>query len=254
MPISIRHALFALALLCGYAQATQAGEIRVYAAASLTDAMTELGDAYARTAAGTTVKPVFAASSTLAKQIEAGAPADVFVSADRKWMDYLQSRERIAGTPADLLGNALVLIAPQGHGFKVRFEPGFAIGDAFEGRLCTGEPGVVPVGIYAKEALGKLGWWDTLQKRIVGTDDVRAALAFVERGECAAGIVYASDAAISKKVEVTGTFPDDTHAPIVYPAGLVKGGSAEAQGFVDFLRTPQAARTFERYGFVVLKR
>src|SRR5207342_1668728 len=160
--------------------------------------------------------------------IEAGAPADVFASADLKWMDYLDQRGRIDhATRANLLGNTLVLIAPQGKGFKVKMEPGFRIADAFAGKLCTGEPGVVPVGIYAKESLEKLGWWSSLQGRIVGTDDVRTALAFVERGECPLGIVYITDAKISDKIEVLDRFPDSSHKAIVYPFAAVKNARAE---------------------------
>lgn len=229
-----------------------AGDVRVYAAASLTDAIGQLAADYGKTHA-TSIKPVFAASSTLAKQIDAGAPASIFISADRKWMDYLVERRRVAAdAPQDLLGNALVLIAPKGETFPVRFDAGFKPETAFKGRLCMGDPEVVPAGIYGKEALTRLGWWPALQRRVVGTDDVRAALAFVERGECAAGIVYRSDAKISDKVEIVATFADDTHAPIVYPAALIERDAADARGFLDYLRTPAARAVFSRFGFVVL--
>lgn len=247
MPHLLARALGAL-LLSLLVTNARADELRVYAAASLTDAVGELAKRYERAS----VKPVFAASSTLAKQIDAGAPADVFISADRKWMDYLVERGRVArDAPFELLGNALVLIAPRGHGFAVRFEPGFAFADAFKGRLCTGEPGVVPVGIYAQDALTRLGWWDAIKPRVVGTDDVRAALAFVARGECPAGIVYRSDAAISPDVEIVGVFPEATHAPVVYPAAAVGSATPAARAFLDFLRTPAAAEVFARYGFTL---
>lgn len=223
--------------------------LRLYAAASLTNALRDITDAY--TARGRpAVKNVFAASSTLAKQIETGARADLFLSADPGWMDYLTAAGRIEPTTrTDLLGNTLVLIAPKGKGFTVDFGPGSRLARAFSGRLCTGEPGVVPVGIYAKQALENLGWWTGLQGRIVGTEDVRTALAFVERGECAAGIVYATDAAISDKVEVVGRFPASSHKAIVYPAAVVKGATADAADLLAWLRSEQAAAIFVKHGF-----
>ena len=169
-------------------------------------------------------------------------------------MDYLEARHRIGrGSRVEMLGNTLVLIAPKGRRFDAKMQPGFRLSGAFKGRLCTGEPDVVPVGIYAKQALERLGWWKPLQPRIVGTDDVRTALAFVERGECGAGIVYASDARISRKVDVLATFPAHTHAPIMYPFALVKNARPEAVAFLRYLRTPQATAVFRRHGFSVLK-
>lgn len=254
---SFRLALLFFALLsCGSPQAAErAGQApaRVFAAASLTNALEEIATQWQRTGHP---RPVlaFGASSTLAKQIEAGAPADLFASADRRWMDYLDGRNRIGrDSRVEMLGNTLVLIAPKGRRFDAKMQPGFPLADAFKGRLCTGEPDVVPVGIYAKQALERLGWWKPLQSRIVGTDDVRTALAFVERGECGAGIVYASDARISRKVDVLATFPASTHAPIVYPFALVKNARPEAVAFLRYLRTAQAAAVFRRHGFSVLK-
>src|SRR5262249_16493839 len=145
----------------------------------------------------------FGASSALAKQIDSGAPADVFASADLAWMDFLDNKGRIEpGSRVNLLGNALVFVVPKGHPVTFEMMPGLDLAGAFKGKLCTRQPGVVPVGIYAKEALENLGWWPSIQSRVVGTDDVRTALAFVERGECPLGIVYATDAAISDKVDV----------------------------------------------------
>ncbi|HEY6599667.1 MAG TPA: molybdate ABC transporter substrate-binding protein, partial [Pseudomonadales bacterium] len=138
---------------------------------------------------------------------------------------------------------------------KVEMTPGFDFAKAFSGKLCTGEPGVVPVGIYAKQSLENLGWWQSLQGRIVGTDDVRTALTFVERGECALGIVYATDAGISDKVEVLASFPPSTHAPIVYPFALVERGRSDAKAFFEYLTTsPDAAAIYRRYGFSLLER
>lgn len=226
--------------------------VRVFAAASLTNALNDIGKLWK---AGGHPGPVlaFGASSALAKQIESAAPADVFASADSKWMDDVDGKGRIvSGSRRKLLGNSLVLIAPAGKGFAVEMKPGFDLGAAFKGKLCTGEPGVVPVGIYAKQSLESLGWWSGLAGRIVGTDDVRTALAFVERGECRAGIVYATDAAISRKVKVVAPFPESTHEPIVYAFGLVKGGRPEGRALLDYFGTPDATAVFERYGFTVM--
>ena len=233
----------------GHAEET----VRVFAAASLTNA---LNDIAARWQADGHAKPslAFGGSSTLARQIESGAPADLFASADLTWMDYLDDRGLIdPASRIDLLGNELVLIAPRGKSFLVEMKEGFDFAGAFSGKLCTGEPGVVPVGIYAKQALESLKWWNSLDRRIVGTDDVRTALAFVERGECPVGIVYATDAAINTKVEVIAKFPAETHKPIVYPFATVKGGRVEAREFLDYLgHAPVAAETFRRHGFVLL--
>jgi len=243
-------------LLCSPLHAAGvAGEspVRVFAAASLTDALNDVAAQWRR-AGHPQPSLAFGASSALAKQVEAGAPADVFASADLKWMDYVDQRGRIDhASRANLLGNTLVLIAPKGRRFHARMQPGFRIADAFNGKLCTGEPGVVPVGIYAKQALQKLGWWQPLQGRIVGADDVRTVLTFVERGECGAGIIYATDARISDKVEVIATFPSDSHAPIVYPFALVTSAHPEARAFLRYLRTPLAMAIFRRHGFTVLK-
>jgi molybdate transport system substrate-binding protein len=229
--------------------------VRVFAAASLTNALTDIATQWQQS--GHPAPSLsFAASSTLAKQIDAGAPADVYASADLAWMDFLGTHGRIdVATRVELLGNELVMIVPKGQRFALEMKAGFDVARAFDGKLCTGEPGVVPVGIYAKQSLEALGWWEPLQGRIVGTDDVRTALAFVERGECAAGIVYATDAAVSDKVEVLATFPATTHKAIIYPFALVAGARAGSSEFLGFLRTaPAATAIFTRYGFTVLGR
>jgi molybdate transport system substrate-binding protein len=247
---------FVLALLLCSSLAARAEEaVRVFAAASLTSALTDIAAQWKQSGhAAPTL--AFAASSALAKQIEAGAPADVFASADRKWMDYLQQRDRIeASTRADLLGNTLVLIVPKGRRFHAEMRKGYDFAKAFDGKLCTGEPGVVPVGIYARQSLESLAWWEAIKPRIVGADDVRTALNFVERGECAAGIVYSTDAAISDKVETVATFPEDTHEPIVYPIALVRNAGPQAREFLRHLQTSkEAAAVFKRYGFTLLAR
>ena len=246
--------LLSLLLLSFSISAGAAEPARVYAAASLTNAVTDIAAAWQKAGHEAPVL-VFGASSALAKQVEAGAPADIFMSADLKWMDYLEQRKVIAaGSRSSLLGNTLVLIAPLGQAFPVKTERGFDLPGAFQGKLCTGEPGVVPVGSYAKEALTSLAWWDKLQPRIVGTDDVRTALAFVGQGECAAGIVYGTDARISTKVEVLATFPASSHQPVVYPVALVKDGRAEGGAFLEYMRrSPQAAAVFRKYGFTLLE-
>jgi molybdate transport system substrate-binding protein len=236
--------------------------VRVFAAASLTNALTALGQAW--TSAGHPQPSLaFAASGTLAKQIEAGAPADLYASADEKWMDQLEMQGLIdRPSRRNLLKTTLVLIAPvaiPGEAgapgpLTVPMRRDFAIATAFQGKLCTGDPDSVPAGIYAKQALVSLGWWDSLQGRIVGTDDVRAALAFVERGECALGIVYATDALVSQKVRVVARFPEDSHDPILYPFALVKGARPAARAFLDALEGPSAAALFAQYGFTVLSK
>jgi molybdate transport system substrate-binding protein len=240
-----------IVLACAWATTSCAQEpVRVFAAASLTDALRDAAQAW--TAQGAPPPTLaFGASSTLAKQIEAGAPADVFASADRSWMDYLAEAGRLEpGTRVDLLGNALVLVAPKGHAIAAKLERGFDLPGAFAGRLCTGEPGVVPVGIYAQEALQYFGWWDALRGRIVGADDVRTALSFVERGECALGIVYETDARASAEVEVVARFPAASHRDIVYPFALVRGAQPAPRELLQWLRTAPAARAaFERHGF-----
>ncbi|CAI8842761.1 molybdate ABC transporter substrate-binding protein [Methylocaldum szegediense] len=231
---------------------TAFADVTVFAAASLTNALTDIGKAF-EAAHNIPVKLSFASSSALAKQVEQGAPADVFASADTKWMDYLDNKGKINhDSRTNLLGNTLVVIAPQGKGFPVTMKKGFNFARAFKGKLCTGVVESVPVGIYAKEALTRLGWWQSIQRRVVGTEDVRAALNLVERGECDAGIVYETDAKQSKKVEVIGRFPADTHAPIVYPFALVTQ-SGDAKKFLDYLKQEPAAEVFARYGFKLLE-
>jgi molybdate transport system substrate-binding protein len=235
--------------------ASGATPARVYAAASLTLALTDVAERWRRAGHPVPVL-VFGGSATLAKQLVAGAPADVFVSADATWMDELATRNRIDRTSrVDLLGNAVVLVAPREAGFDVELRPGFALARAFSGRLCTGEPGVVPIGTRAREALQWLGAWDALRSRIVATDDARAALAFVERGHCAAGIVYESDAKGSTRVVTVARFPDSSHRPVVYPAALLQRAGPEGRAFFAFLRdSPEVADLFSRHGFRVLER
>jgi molybdate transport system substrate-binding protein len=227
--------------------------LRVFAAASLTDVLQELGTAWERRT-GQAVRLNFAASSALARQLESGAVADVFVAADTEWMDYLQARNLIdAGSRIELLGNRLVLIAPADSPLQLKIAPGFALAAALgrNGRLATGDPDSVPVGKYAKMALTSLGVWNPLADRLVRADSVRTALLFVERGEAPLGIVYATDAAIDPGVRIVDTFPATTHLPIIYPAARLAAGDPAASDFIAFLRGPAARGVFERYGFTV---
>mgnify|MGYP001550632203 CR=1 FL=1 len=250
--VSIANSLRAGLLLCTLfiINAAQAAEVKIYAAASLTDAITELAKIYQQTHTSTQIQPVFAGSSTLARQIENGAPADVFISADKDWADYLQTRNLLeAKSRMDLLANELVLIAPAIHPRQIPLKKNTNLATSFKGKLCTGEPASVPVGKYAKQALVYYGWWDAIQTRLVGTEDVRSALAFIERGECALGIVYKTDALLTKKVTTIATFPAESHLPIVYPGGLTKNANPDARAFWQFLQSKAALEIFSRYGF-----
>lgn len=226
-------------------------KVTVFAAASLTNAISDIATQYEKDQS-VQIQTSFSSSSTLAKQIEKGAPADIFVSADSQWMNYLQDKNLLkVDSKVNLLGNQLALITPKGKAFKVELNKGFNIAGAFNGKLCTGELDSVPVGIYAKQSLKSLNWWDAVKIRIVGMQDVRAALVFVERGECDAGIVYATDAKFSRKVENIATFPETSHDPIVYPLALVKSASSQATAFYDYLKSDKAKVIFTQYGFTV---
>jgi molybdate transport system substrate-binding protein len=245
--------LLILALLLAPLTA-RAADLTVFAAASLTDAMKDIAAVW-QNAGHPAFKTSFAASSTLARQIEQGAPANVFASADEKWMDYLAQRGLIAAdTRQDLLGNELVLVVPADHPTHVALGPGFDFSALLgpSGRIATGDPAHVPAGIYAEQALKKLAIWDAVAKRLAPAEDVRSALLLVERGEAPAGIVYATDAAASSHVMIAGTFPTDSHDPIVYPFAVTKAGDTpEARALLEFLRGPEAAKVFEKRGFKV---
>ncbi|MFC2172618.1 molybdate ABC transporter substrate-binding protein [Acidobacteriota bacterium] len=231
---------------------TPGKEIVLFAAASTTDVMTGVAKYY-ETLTGVGIKCNFAASSTLAQQILAGAEFDVYVSANTHWMDYLEQRSLIdKRSRHDLLGNSLVLIAPRGGRFKVEMTPDFPIASVIEGRIALGDWNHVPAGMYAKHALENLGWWQDLEERMVPSRDVRSALRLVELGETAAGIVYATDAAVTDKVEVITAFPPEYSVPIVYPAALRPQAAEEARAFHAFLQGKLAAPFFRDAGFVVL--
>jgi molybdate transport system substrate-binding protein len=242
----------ALAPVAGIARA--ATPVTVFAAASTVEAMTAVAATYAVGGHGT-LRPVFAASSTLAQQIIQGAPADLYLSANNDWMDVLAARGAIEpDTRVDLLGNHLVLIAPTQSALSLHIAPGFGLAAALgAGRLAMGEPTHVPAGRYARAALQSLGVWDEVGPKVAYMSDVRAALALVERGEAMAGIVYATDAAVSRKVRIVDTFPVESHPPITYPLAMVAGRRSPAtQAAYDFLRGPEAAAVFAAHGFVPL--
>ena len=246
----------ALMLTCAaaYADEPSARPVTVFAAASLTNTLDELGREFTRTT-GVAVRSSFASSSILARQIEAGAGADLYLSADREWMDYLDQRGLIRrSTRHDLLGNRLALIAPADSNVDLTIAPGFDLPSALgAGRLVTGDPDIVPVGRYARAALTRLGVWNELADRLVRAEDVRTALIIVARGEAPLGIVYETDARIEKRVRLVGLFPEDSHPRISYPMALTKNAGADAARFAEFLRGDAACAVFERYGFIVLR-
>jgi molybdate transport system substrate-binding protein len=248
----MRLLLFLFVLLAPLASRAQ--ELTVFAAASLTDAMKDVSAQWAQ-AGHQPLRMSFGSSSTLARQIEQGAPVNLFASADEKWMDYLADKQLIAAdTRKELLGNDLVLVVAADKPQHVTIGRGFDLLGLLgpNGRLATGDPAHVPVGIYAEQALRKLGLWDAIAPRLARTDDVRAALLLVERGEAPAGIVYATDAAVSKAVMIAGTFPADSHDPVSYPFAVTKAGdTAGARALMTFLAGPQARAVFEQRGFKV---
>jgi len=238
-----------LALLLPLPAAAQGKTVTVFAAASLTDSLKQAADAYkART--GTAITLSFNASSTLARQIEQGAPADIFFSADTDWMDYLEKAGDIApGTRRDLLGNRLVLVAASDAKPAPRIAPGFDLAGALgSGKLAMADPASVPAGKYGKTALTVLGVWDRVAAKVVQAENVRVALEYVARGEAPFGIVYATDAKIAP-VKVVGTFPENSHPPIIYPVALTKSASPAARAFLTFLEGPEARAIFEKAGF-----
>lgn len=228
--------------------------LTVFAAASMKNALDELSAAYS---AKSGVKAIasYAASSALAKQLEQGAPADIFVSADTDWMDYAIEKKSVdAATRVNLLGNAIVLIAPKDSTIgNQTIGPGFDLAKlAGDGKIATGDVKAVPVGKYAKAALEKLGAWSAAESKFAMAESVRAALLLVARGEAALGIVYATDAKVEPGVKVIGTFPADSHPAIIYPAAATANAKADAAEYLAFLRSAAAKTVFEKYGFTVL--
>ncbi|MDI9220970.1 molybdate ABC transporter substrate-binding protein [Pantoea sp. EA-12] len=236
--------------------AVAAEKITVFAAASLTNALQEIATQYQKKT-GVEVVSSFASSSTLARQIDQGAPADLFISADQQWMDDVVAKKSVVdSTRYTLLGNDLVLVAPKSDSAKaVTINAQTDWKSLLKGeRLAVGDPDHVPAGIYAKEALQKLGAWETLSPQLAPANNVRAALALVERNESPYGIVYGSDAVASDKVQVVGRFPEDSHKPVEYPVAIVKEHqNATVEAFYKYLQGPDAAAVFKQYGFTPKK-
>ena len=247
--------MFAVFIALGGAPAqAQEKSLTVFAAASMKNALDDIDAAYTAKTGGK-ITESYAASSTLAKQIEQGAPADVFISADTDWMDYAVSRKTInAPTRVNLLGNSIVLIAPKDSKIDdVKIRPGFDLAKlAGDGRIATGDVNAVPVGKYAKAALEKLGAWQAAQPKFAMADSVRAALTLVARGEATLGIVYATDAKVEPGVKVVGTLPPDSHPAIVYPVAATTTARPETADYLTFLRSSAAKAIFEKYGFKFL--
>lgn len=246
-----------MTLACGLvAQAAAAEKITVFAAASLTNALQEIATEYQKEK-GVQVVSSFASSSTLARQIEQGAPADLFISADQQWMDYAIDKQlMVKDTRYTLLGNQLVLIAAKSaKQDKIEINKETPWAKLLNGgRLAVGDPDHVPAGIYAKEALQSLGVWSLLEPQLARANNVRGAMALVEREEAPLGVVYGSDAVASDKVKVIGIFPQDSHKPVEYPMAIIKEHqTAVISAFYDYLKGPQAATIFERYGFTPRK-
>jgi len=247
--------IVSLSLLLGASVAARAAEVTVLAAASLTDALGQI-DAGFEKATGNTVKAAFGGSSALAKQLEKGAPADLFISADVPWMDYVAKTNLIdAGSRTNLLGNHLVLVGPASSTETVTIDEKFDLFTALKGgKLSVADTSAVPAGKYAKASLEKLGQWKKVEGSLAQGENVRAALALVERGEAPLGIVYQTDAQVAK-VKVLGAFPDESHPPIIYPAALTLQGakSDAAKAYLDYLKSDAAKAVFEKAGFVILK-
>lgn len=233
--------------------AVAAENVTVFAAASLTNALQEIVSQYEKNKDEIKIVASYASSSTLARQIEQGAPADLFISADQQWMDYAAQKNSVENdTRYTLLGNELVLIAPADTQAKaVTIDKNTDWKSLLKGqRIATGDPDHVPAGIYAKEALQNLGAWDTLSPVMARANNVRAALALVERNETPYGIVYGSDAVASQKVTVVGHFPENSHKPVEYPMAIVKDHRHPAvSAFYDYLKGQEAAVIFKKYGF-----
>jgi len=258
MSVSMRRAAMVLAALLSMAStaaAQQAKPVVVFAAASLQTALNAAGAQWTGES-GKQVTFSYAASSALARQLDSGAPADLFASADPEWMDWAETRRLIKpGSKRVLLGNTLVIVTQAETALDLTIAPGFALAEAIgDSRLATGNPSSVPAGKYAQAALTRLGVWDAVRPKVAGADNVRAALALVARGEAKLGIVYRTDAAAEPKVRVVGTFPAESHPPIVYPFAVTAASTnPDATQFLEFLSSPKAEAIFKAQGFSVLK-
>ncbi|OHV75552.1 molybdate ABC transporter substrate-binding protein [Ensifer sp. LCM 4579] len=239
----------------GFTPVSAAERVTIFAAASLKNALDAVNAEWKRQTEGD-VTASYAASSALAKQIEQGGPADIFISADLAWMDYLAEKNLIkADSRSNLLGNRLVLVSAKADAGPVDIKAGLDLAGLLgDGRLAMGAVDSVPAGKYGKAALEKLGLWPMVADRVAGSESVRAALLLVSRGEAPYGIVYQTDAAADSGVKMVGTFPEDSHPPIIYPIAITAdSASPDAAAYLDFVRSPKAAPFFEAQGFTVLK-
>ncbi|MET2954928.1 molybdate ABC transporter substrate-binding protein [Vibrio harveyi] len=239
-----------VAILSVSSAANAATELKVYAASSMTNAVNDIAQQF-ETKYDVTVMPVYGGSSSIARQILNGAPADIFISANTKWMDYLVKSKAVKNdSVTNLVRNSLVLIAPKASTIEpFDFSDANAWNQALEGnRLALGNPVSVPAGMYAKESLTNLGVWKKLERQIAPAKNVRLALALVERGEAPLGVVYKTDALLTDKVKVVGEFANDTHADIIYPAAIVKD-STQSEQFFEYLKSDDAKKVFAQYGF-----
>ncbi len=254
---SFSAALVSALLLFSQAASTQDRDAKapviVFAAASLKNALDKISSNWEQES-GQTVKTSYAASSTLAKQMEQDAPAQIFISADLDWMDYAASKGLIkVDSRSNLLGNTLVLVAPRDSSISLELKPGADLAKALgDGRLAVGNVDSVPAGKYGKAALEKLGLWDSVSNKLAQSESVRAALLLVSRGESPLGIVYQTDAAADPNVKIVATFPADSHPPIIYPVALTLKANEAAANFLDYIKSPKAAPVFEAQGFVLL--
>jgi len=246
---------FATAVMPMAAVRAQTGALVVFAAASLKNALDEIAAAWSKETGKPAPKISYGASSALAKQLEQGAPANLFISADIDWMDYVEKKDLIRkNTRVNLLGNKIVLIAPRDSNVAIDVKPGFDLAKALAGgKLAMANVDAVPAGKYGKAALEKLGAWNGVKDNIAQAENVRAALLLVARGEAPFGIVYSTDAAAEPNVKIISVFPADSHPPIIYPAAETKDSkSADAKSFFDYLKSNKARPAFEKQGFAVL--
>lgn len=253
LPVCVLSALWCI--FSASSASAQPDKLVIFAAASLKDALDEINTSYQRDKRQETTTS-YAASSTLAKQIEAAAPADIFISADLDWMDYLAKRNLIKPeTRTNLLGNHLVLIAPANSTVKLSVAPNFALAQALgNGRLAIADPSGVPAGKYGKAALEMLGVWASVADKLAPAENVRATLLLVSRGEAPLGIVYQTDAVADKGVKILGTFPDSSHPPIIYPIAAVASSTDPGDAnYIAYLKSAAAGVVFEKHGFTVLK-
>ncbi|ADP69407.1 molybdenum ABC transporter, periplasmic molybdate-binding protein [Rhodomicrobium vannielii ATCC 17100] len=250
---TVSAALLSAALLVPQAIAQETKPVIVFAAASLKNALDAISADWQKET-GKSVKTSYAASSALAKQLEQDAPADIFISADLDWMNYVEKKALIdTASRENLLGNAIVLIAPKDSTATIELKEGADLGKLVgDGRLAVGTVTSVPAGKYGKAALEKLGLWSQVENKLAQAESVRAALLLVSRGEAPLGIVYASDAVSDANVKVIASFPASSHPPIIYPIALTTKAGEDAKSFYAYVKSPKAAPHFEKQGFTVL--